>query len=145
MLQEGYVPDDESIRKLLEGANTIAVVGLSDKEARPSHGVGKYLHEQGYTVIPVNPNLDELWGLKAYPDLTSVKEAGHEIDVVDVFRRPEAVPPIVDEAIDVGAKAVWLQEGVVNEDAAQKAKDAGLTVVMDRCAFKEHRRLGVGT
>lgn len=143
MLQEDFVPDDETIRDVLAGAKTIAVVGLSDKTSRPSHGVAKYLHEQGYTIIPVNPNLDELWALKAYPDLTSVKEAGHRIDMVDVFRRPDAVPPVVDEAIDVGAKAVWLQEGVVHEEAAQKAKDAGLTVVMDRCAFKEHRRLGV--
>lgn len=142
-MQEEFAPDDDSIRTLLEGTKTIAVVGLSDNPSRPSHGVGKYLHEQGYDVIPVNPNLEELWGLTAYPDLTSVKEAGHEIDMVDVFRRSDAVPPIVDEAIEVGAKAVWLQEGVIHEEAAQKAKDAGLTVVMDRCAFKEHRRLGV--
>lgn len=143
MLREEFVPDDDTIRALLEETKTIAVVGLSDNASRPSHGVGKYLHEQGYDVIPVNPNLDELWGLKAYPDLISVKEAGIDIDIVDVFRRPEAVPSVVDEAIDVGAKAIWLQEGVIHEDAAAKAKDAGLTVVMDRCAFKEHRRLGV--
>lgn len=144
MLQEEYAPDDETIRELLAGTKTIAVIGLSDDPARPSHGVGEYLNERGYRVVPINPKLDELWGLKAYPDLASAKEDGVEIDMVDVFRQPEAVPQHVDEAIDIGANAIWLQEGVVHEEAAQKAKDAGLTVVMDRCAMKEHRRLGVG-
>jgi predicted CoA-binding protein len=129
---------DPAIRDLLRSARVIAVVGLSDNPGRPSYHVAEYLQEQGYRVIPVNPTITEALGEKAYASLGDVPEA---IDVVDVFRRSDAVPPVVDEAIAVGAKAVWMQEGVVNEPAAEKARAAGLTVVMDRCILKEHAKL----
>ncbi len=127
-----------SIEKILSEAKTIAVVGLSPKPDRPSFGVASYLQRQGYRIIPVNPTVDRVLGETSYPDLLSVPE---RIDVVDVFRRPEEVPPVVDQAIRVGARAVWMQEGVVNEAAAARAEAAGLEVVMDRCILKEHRRL----
>jgi uncharacterized protein len=136
-----FVPTDPDLRALLEQTKTIAVVGLSDNPFRPSHGVAYYMHEQGYRVVPVNPKLSELWGLRAFPDLRAVKAAGVNVDMVDVFRDPSHVPPVVDEAIAIGAKSVWLQEGVVHEAAARKAQEAGLTVVMDRCIMKEHARL----
>lgn len=136
-----FVPSDEEIRQLLQGVKTIAVVGLSDNPMRPSHGVAYYLLERGYRIVPVNPKLTELWGEKAYPDLPSVVRAGIRVDLVDVFRNPQDVSPVVEEAIQIGAPAIWLQEGVVNEAAAQRAQDAGLRVVMDRCAMKEHARL----
>ncbi|MHB8993009.1 MAG: CoA-binding protein [Chloroflexota bacterium] len=129
---------EESIKRILEKGRTIAVVGLSPKPERPSYGVASYLQQQGYRIIPVNPTVDQVLGERSYPDLKSVPE---RIDVVDIFRRSEDVPPVVDEAIQVGAWAVWMQEGVVNEAAAAKARQAGLEVVEDRCMLKEHRRL----
>ncbi|HEX8985048.1 MAG TPA: CoA-binding protein [Bryobacteraceae bacterium] len=128
-----------SIPDLLRDSHTIAVVGLSNRRARPSYGVSEYMQSAGYRIIPVNPHETEVLGEQAYPDLDSVPVP---IDIVDIFRRAEFVPGIVEAAIRVGAKAVWMQEGVVHEDAAQRARDAGLTVVMDRCILKEHRRLG---
>lgn len=117
----------------------IAVVGLSGREDRPSHTVAKYLQSQGYRIIPVNPRLEgPVLGEQPYPDLGSVPE---HIDLVDIFRRPVDVPPVVDSAIEVGASAVWMQLGIVNEEAAERARQAGLDVVMDRCTAIEHRLL----
>ena len=124
--------------KILNTYRTVAVVGLSPKPERPSNRVANYLKEQGYRVIPVNTYATEILGETCYPDLSSIPEP---VDVVDIFRRPEAVPPIVEEAIEIGAKAVWMQEGVINEEAAARAKEAGLLVVMDRCMLKEHGKL----
>lgn len=129
---------DEMMKEILESAKTVASVGLSGNEEKVSNGVGAYLLDHGYQVIPVNPTTDEILGKKSYPDLSSVPE---KIDVVQVFRRPEDVPPVVDEAIKVGAKVVWMQEGIVNEEAAQKAREAGLQVVMDACMRATHKRL----
>ncbi|MEW6748462.1 MAG: CoA-binding protein [Candidatus Micrarchaeota archaeon] len=122
---------------LLKKSKVIAVVGLSDDPERPSHDVASYLLKQGYRIIPVNPKLTEWEGIKAYPTLLAIPKKTR-IDIVDIFRRSEAVPPIVDEAIAIGAKAVWMQLGVVNEDAAKRAMAAGLFVVMDRCMKIEH-------
>jgi uncharacterized protein len=124
--------------EILHSARTIAVVGLSGKRYRPSYGVSEYMKRMGYRIIPVNPEETEILGEKCYPDLDSIPE---EVDIVDVFRRPEFVPEIVEAAIRKKAKAVWMQEGVINEDAAHRAEEAGLAVVMDRCILKEHRRL----
>ena len=124
--------------KILKTYRKVAVVGLSPKPDRPSHQVASYLKEQGYRIIPVNTYAKEILGETCYPDLSSIPEP---VDVVDIFRRPEAVLPIVEEAIKIGAKAVWMQEGVINEEAASLAKGAGLLVVMDRCMLKEHRKL----
>ena len=129
----------EEIRDVLRSARTIAVVGLSDKPDRPSHGVAAYLKAHGYRIIPINPAVREVLGEKAYARLEDVPEP---IDVVDVFRRPEYVPGVVDAAIAVGAKVVWMQDGVIHEAAAAKARAAGLRVVMDKCMLREHRRLG---
>ncbi|MCX9024961.1 MAG: CoA-binding protein [Candidatus Methanoperedens sp.] len=117
---------------------TIAVVGISDDPERPSHFVASFLESHGYKIIPVNPKLTEWEGKKCYPDLLSISE---KVDVVDIFRRAEAIPPIVDEAIKIKAKVVWMQEGIVNEEAAAKARDAGIEVVMDRCMKKDYIRL----
>lgn len=114
---------------------TIAVVGISDDPERPSHFVASFLGSHGYKIIPVNPKLTEWEGKKCYPDLLSIPE---KVDVVDIFRRAEAVPPIVDEAIKIKAKVVWMQEGIVNEEAAAKARAAGIEVVMDKCMKKEY-------
>lgn len=127
----------ETIRRILDECRTIAVVGLSSDPSRPSHGVSGYMRRHGYRVIPVNPNETEVFGEKAYPDLAAVPE---KIDLVDVFRRSDEAGKAVDEAIAVGAKAVWLQEGVIDRGAAQRALDAGLLVVIDRCWLKEHIR-----
>jgi predicted CoA-binding protein len=127
-----------TIRELLETSHTVAVVGLSSRRTRPSYGVSEYMQGAGYRIIPVNPHETKVLGEKAYPDLDSVPEP---IDIVDIFRRSECVPEIVDAAIRIGAKAVWMQEGVVHEDAADKARAAGLMVVMDRCILKEHQKL----
>ncbi len=116
---------------------TIAIVGLSDKPDRPSFEVGKYLLEKGYKIFPVNPNIDNFLGIKAYKTLSDIKE---QIDVVDIFRKSEFTEPIVDEAIAVGVKMIWMQEGVSNEKAASKARTAGLTVIMDMCMMKEHKK-----
>ena len=125
--------------RILEECRTIAVVGLSSDEWRPSNSVSNYMRRSGYRVIAVNPNETEVFGEKAYPDLASVPE---KIELVDVFRRSDEAGKAVDEAIAVGAKAVWLQEGVIDRAAAQRAVDAGLLVVMDRCWLKEHMRHG---
>jgi len=129
-----------SIAELLGSSRTIAVVGLSSKKSRPSHGVSKYMQQAGYRIIPVNPQETEVLGEKAYPSLEAVPE---KVDMVNIFRRPEHVPEIVEAAIRIGARSVWMQEGVVNEAAAEKARAAGLAVVMDRCILKEHRKLGL--
>lgn len=127
----------ETIRRILDECRTIAVVGLSSDPARASNSVAGYMRRQGYRVIPVNPNETSVFGEKSYPDLFAVPE---QIDLVDVFRRPDEAGKAVDEAIAVGVKAVWLQEGVIDDAAAQRAVDAGLMVVMDRCWLKEHMR-----
>lgn len=132
------VSEASVIANLLQSSHTIAVVGLSDKSWRPSHGVSEYMQRAGYKIIPVNPELREVLGERCYPDVESVPEP---IDIVNIFRRPELVPEIVEAAIRVGAKAVWMQEGVIHEKAAARARAAGLTVVMDRCLLKEHRKL----
>ncbi len=124
--------------KILKTYRKVAVVGLSPKPDRPSHRVASYLKGQGYRIIPVNTYAKEILGETCYPHLSSIPEP---VDVIDIFRRPEAVLPIVDDAIKIGAKAVWMQEGVINEEAASLAKGAGLLVVMDRCMLKEHRKL----
>ena len=127
------------ITDILRNARTIAVVGLSGKRFRPSYGVAEYMQRSGYRIIPVNPQEHEVLGEACYPDLDSVPD---EIDIVDIFRRSEFVPEIVDAAIRKGAKVIWMQEGVIHEDAARRAMAAGLAVVMDRCILKDHRRLG---
>ena len=124
--------------KILNEYRTVAIVGLSPDPSRPSHRVAKYLTNHGYRVIPVNPDAQEILGTRSYPDMSSIPEP---IEIVDIFRRSEEVMPIVNEAIKIGAKVVWMQEGVINEKAASMARDAGLLVVMDRCMFKEHQRL----
>ncbi len=126
-----------SIQEIFD-LKTIAVVGISDNPERPSNFVAKFLEERGYNIIPVNPNLTEWDGKKCYPDLLSIPV---KVDVVDIFRRTEAIPPIVDEAIAIKAKVVWMQEGIVNGGAAVKARDAGIEVVMDRCMKKEYSRV----
>lgn len=127
----------ETIKRILDECRTIAVVGLSSKPTRPSHDVTAYMQRAGYRIIPVNPNEREVLGEKAYASLAEVPE---RIDLVDVFRRSEEAGAAVDEALTIGAKAVWLQEGVIDDAAAQRALDAGLLVVMDRCWLKEHAR-----
>ncbi len=127
----------EIISRILDECRAIAVVGLSSTPTRPSHGVAAYMQRAGYRVIPVNPNEREVLGEKAYASLGEVPEG---IELVDVFRRSEEAGSAVDEAITIGAKAVWLQEGVIDHDAAQRAVDSGLLVVMDRCWLKEHAR-----
>ncbi len=131
------INDPETIKRILDELRTIAVVGLSSKSTRPSHGVAAYMQRYGYRVIPVNPNEREVLSEKAYASLGEVPEG---IDLVDVFRRSEEAGAAVDEAIAIGAKAVWLQEGVIDHVAARRAVDAGLMVVMDRCWLKEHVR-----
>ena len=126
----------DPIGDLLKKAKTIAVVGLSNKPLRPSHGVALYMQQQGYRIIPVNPNIQRVLGEKAYPSLKDVPE---KIDVVNIFRRPECVPEVVDQAIALKVPAVWMQEEVIHEQAAGKARQAGIFVVMDRCILKEHR------
>jgi uncharacterized protein len=126
------------ISEILHTSRTIAVVGLSGKRYRPSYGVAEYLKRAGYRIIPVNPMETSVLGEQSYPDLDSVPEP---IDLVDIFRRSEFVPEIVDAAIRKGAKAIWMQEGVIHEAAAARAEAAGLAVVMDRCILKDHRRL----
>ncbi|HEY7338655.1 MAG TPA: CoA-binding protein [Bryobacteraceae bacterium] len=123
---------------ILKSSHTIAVVGLSSNPMRPSNGVAAYLKRAGYRVIPVNPNEPEVLGEKSYARLEDIPD---HIDIVDIFRRSEYVPEIVDSAIRVGANAVWMQEGVIHEEAAERARQAGLQVVMDRCTLKEHRKL----
>jgi predicted CoA-binding protein len=124
--------------QILKEYRTIAMVGASDKPGKASHRVFNYLIGEGYHVIPVNPEIENVSDHKSYPNLADVSE---KIEVVDIFRKSEHVPAIIDKTIEAGAKAVWMQEGVINEEAAKKAMDAGLLVVMDRCMRKEHIRL----
>lgn len=126
------------INEVLDSAKTIAVVGLSGKRYRPSYGVAEYMKRSGYRIIPVNPHESEVLGERCYPDLDSIPEA---VDIVDIFRRSEFVPEIVEAAIRKGVKAIWMQEGVFHEPAARRAEAAGIAVVMDRCILKDHRRL----
>lgn len=130
------LPQSDPIADLLQRSKTIAVVGLSSNPLRPSHGVSAYMQSHGYRIIPVNPNISECLGEKAYPSLLDVPE---KIDVVDVFRRSEFVDEVVDQAIQLKVAAIWMQEDVINEKAAAKARQAGIFVVMDRCILKEHR------
>jgi predicted CoA-binding protein len=127
----------DEIGRLLQNARIIAVVGLSNSPLRPSHGVSAYLQSHGYRIIPVNPLIKGALGEKALPSLSAINE---KIDIVDVFRRSEFVPEIVDEAIRLKLPALWLQEGVIHEEAAAKARQAGIFVVMDHCLLKEHRK-----
>ncbi len=130
--------DIQTLRRILGENRTIAVVGLSAKWHRPSFFAAKYLQQHGYRIIPVNPNYEEILGEKSYPDLESIPEP---VDVVDLFQRPERVPPLADSAIAIGARVLWMQIGVIHEAAAERAQAAGLDVVMDRCMKIEHARL----
>jgi uncharacterized protein len=132
---------DRKMRDIFTSAKTIASVGLSSNSEKESYGVALYLKEQGYRIIPVNPTATEILGEKVYPSLSAIPE---KVDVVQVFRKPEDVPPVVEEAIMIGAKVVWMQEGIVNHEAAQKAEEAGLQVVMDACMRATHKRLNSG-
>lgn len=125
-------------QEILESCHVVAIVGLSANEDRPSNHVGSYLKIHGYKIIPVNPSEKMILEEVCYPNLTSIPD---KVDVVDIFRRSEEVLPVVDEALKIGAKAVWMQEGVVNHEAEKKARNAGLKVVMNKCMFKEHVRL----
>lgn len=127
----------DTIKKIFE-LNTIAVVGMSPKPERPSHYVSLYMQENGYTIIPVNPGQNEIAGLTCYPSLLDIP---NKVDVVDVFRRPEHVMPIAEATIQIGAKALWLQDHVINEEAAKLAEDAGLLVVMNDCMLRQHRKM----
>jgi hypothetical protein len=129
-------PESDSIRDLFSKAKTIAVVGLSDSPLRPSHGVSAYMQSRGYKIIPVNPTIVESLGEKCYPSLLDVRE---KIDIVNVFRRPEYVDEIVNQAIQLKIPAIWMQEEVINERAAEKARRAGMFVAMDLCILKEHK------
>ena len=132
---------DRRMKDILISAKTIASVGLSSNPQKESYAIVSYLKEQGYRIIPVNPTADEILGERSYPDLLSIPE---KVDVVQVFRKPEDVPPVVDEAIKIGAKVIWMQEGIRHEASAQKAREAGLKVVMDACMRATHRRLMIG-
>ncbi len=127
-----------NILEILKSSKTIAVVGLSSSPMRPSNGVSEYMKRAGYRIIPVNPNETEVLGERCYARLEDIPE---KVDIVDVFRRPEFVPEVVESAIAIGAKTVWMQEGVIHEAAAERARSAGLNVVMDRCILKDHRKL----
>ena len=131
-------PSTDDICKLLRGVHTIAVVGLSPNSSRPSFGVAKALQSFGYRILPVRPLVDEVLGEKAYPDLECLPELP---DIVEVFRASEHVPAIVDSCIKLGIKNLWLQDGIVHEEAALRARQAGITVVMDRCMFRDHTQL----
>ena len=131
---------DQEIKEVLRSSKTIAVIGISPKEDRPSYGVASYLKSKGYRIIPVRPDGDKILGEKVYHSLTEIPRE-IEIDVVDIFRKSEDVPPVVEEAIHRGAKVVWMQEGIINQEACAKAEKAGLKVVMDRCTKKEHQKL----
>ena len=132
---------DKEMKEILLSARTVASVGLSSNQEKESYWIVSYLKEQGYRIFPVNPTATEILGEKAYPDLSSIPE---KVDVVQVFRKPEDVPPVVDEAIKIGAKVVWMQEGIRHEEAARKARAAGLQVIMDACMRATHRRLMIG-
>jgi uncharacterized protein len=129
---------EADLKRILREAKTIAVVGLSANPTRESHMVASYLKARGYRIIPVNPVAEEILGEKSYPNLESIPES---VDVVDVFRRPEHVPEIANQAVKIGAKVLWMQVGVTNEDAARTAREGGLEVVQDRCMMADHSRL----
>jgi predicted CoA-binding protein len=129
---------DKEMKEILLSAKTVASVGLSSNQEKESYWIVSYLKEQGYRIIPVNPTATEILGEKAYPDLSSIPD---KVDVVQIFRKSEDVPPVVDETIKIGAKVVWMQEGISHEEAAQKARAAGLQVIMDACMRATHRRL----
>jgi len=131
---------EEDIKKILSNSKTVAVVGISPKEDRPSYIVASYLKSKGYQIIPVRPDGEQILGEKVYHSLTEIPKEIN-VEVVDIFRKSEDVPPIVDEAIRRGAKAVWMQEGIIHKEAGEKAEKAGLSVVMDRCMKKEHQKL----
>ena len=128
--------ESDRITEVLKTAKTIAVVGLTDSPLRPSYGVSHYMHSQGYRIIPVNPNIADWEGETAYASLLDIPE---KVDIVNVFRRSEAVPEVVDQALAIKAPVIWMQEGVIHEEAAAKARQAGVFVVMDLCILKEHR------
>jgi predicted CoA-binding protein len=132
-----FLTRENTIMHILETARTIAVVGFSSRQSRAGFYVPAYLQKQGYRIIPVNPHLDRAIGERAYPNLPAVPEP---VDLVLIFRRSENVPPVVDDAIEIGAKAIWMQLGIVHEGAARKARAAGLKVVMDACMLVEHRQ-----
>jgi len=136
-LPEKYVANSDVVAEILRGARTIAVVGLSSNPMRASHGVAEYLKNAGYRIIPVNPNETEVLGEKAYARLEDVPEP---VDIVDVFRRAEEVPAVAESAIGIGAKVLWMQLGIENAEAAEKARAAGLVVVEDSCLMVEHKR-----
>jgi predicted CoA-binding protein len=133
-----HAPQDRQITSLLAESTTIAVVGMSPKSQRPSNTVAAYLIAQGYRVVPVNPGHSAILGLTCYPELRAIPE---RVEIVDIFRNSRAVAPIVDQAVEIGAKAVWMQQGIVNYEAAERADNGGLVVVMDRCIKVEHARL----
>jgi predicted CoA-binding protein len=135
--QEYQNPSDEQIKEILQKYKKVAVVGLSPDETRPSNVVARCLQGKGFKIIPVNPNENEILGEKAYPNLSAIAE---KVEIVDIFRRSDQVPPIVDEAIEIGAKVIWMQEGVINHPAALKASENGIAVVMNRCMLKEYRK-----
>jgi predicted CoA-binding protein len=137
---EPYLPTDEELRSILGSARTIAVVGLSSKPWRPSHQVARYLQARGYRIVPVNPNETEVLGERAYPSLLDVPGP---VDAVNVFRRAEATPEVARQAVQVGARVLWLQSGIVNDEARRIAEEGGLEVVMGACIMATHRRLGV--
>jgi predicted CoA-binding protein len=128
----------DEVEEILKGFNIVAIVGMSSEPDRPSFRVGSYLKEHGYRIIPVNPSVTSVLGEICYPTLTSIPG---EVEIVDVFRDSEALPPIAEEAIAIGARVLWMQEGVINEIAAARAREAGLLVVMDKCMRKEHLKL----
>lgn len=132
------VNDDNGLKQILKTAHTVACVGVSSNPEKASYGIFQYLASAGYRMIPVNPSTPEIMGRPSYGDVRSIPE---KIDVVQVFRKPEDVPPVVEQAIQAGARVVWMQEGIVNEEAAAQAEKAGLQVVMDRCMMKTHMRL----
>ncbi len=132
------MPDTNTLRRILSENNTVAIVGLSDKWHRPSYFVGKYLLDHGYNVIPVNPNSDEILGMKSYPDLASIPDP---VDIVDLFQRAETTPGYSQQAIDIGAKVVWLQLGLENDEAKQITEKAGLEYVQNKCVKIEHGRI----
>ena len=135
-------PSTEEIKKILQDCNTIAVVGLSPKAQRPSHSVSKAMQQFGYNIIPVRPALDEVLGKKAYPDLESIPDdLLKQIDMVNVFRAPDKIRPVIDACIKLKIPLIWLQDGVVNEVEAERAKKAGITVVMDRCVYRDYVQL----
>jgi predicted CoA-binding protein len=127
-----------TIDEILKRFHTVAVVGLSSNKERPSYGVAQYLKKQGYKIVPVNPGEKKILGLVCHPSLSSLKQP---VEIVDIFRRSDQVMEVVEEAIQIGARVVWMQEGVMNEQAAKRARDAGLEVIMDMCMMKEHRRM----